>query len=102
MNKKLGRLLNPGVWVYFVYMLCFVVVTALFEHYYLAVIELLLTGMLFAGYLIYRSNRRRELDNFMQKLTDQMTAAEGARLPFPSAVVRLSDGVEVHTSHRFA
>ena len=102
MNKKLGRLLNPGVWVYFVYMLCFVVVTALFENYYLAVVELLLTGLLFAGYLIYRANRRRELDSFLQKVTNEMTATNGARLPFPNAVVRLSDGVVVHTSHRFA
>ncbi len=102
MNKKLGRLLNPGVWVYFVCMLCFVVVTAVFEQYVLAAAELVLTAMLFTGYMVYRTHRRRELDAFAQKLTDEMTAAPGAKLPFPSAVVRLSDGVVVHTSDRFA
>ena len=102
MNRKLGRLLNPGVWVYFVFMFGFVVVTALFEHYLLAVIELVLTGLLFAGYMVYRTNRRRELEAFAHKLTDEMTTVSGARLPFPSAIVRLSDGVVVHTSDRFA
>ena len=102
MNKKLGRLLNPGVWVYFVCMLGFVVVSALLDHYLLAVIELVLTGILFVGYMVYRTHRRRELSAFVRKLTEDMAGTAGAKLPFPSAVVRLSDGVVVHTSSRFA
>ena len=102
MNRKLGRLLNPGVWLYFVAMLAFAVITAFFAQYVLAGIELVLTALLFAGYIIYRKNRRRELQNFVQQLNDEMTASTGARSPFPTALVRLSDGVVVHTSDRFA
>ena len=102
MNRKLGRLLNPGVWLYFVAMLGFAVLTALFAQYVLAGIELLLTAVLFAGYIIYRKNRRIELQNFVQQLNDEMTSSTGARSPFPTALVRLSDGVVVHTSDRFA
>lgn len=102
MNKKLGRLLNPGVWAYFICMLGFVVVSALLDHYLLAIIELLLTGLFFLGHLVYRTHRRRELEAFVQRLTDEITGTKGAKSPFPSAVVRLSDGVVVHTSNRFA
>ena len=102
MNRKLGRLLNPGVWLYFVAMLGFAVITALFAQYVLAGIELFLTVLLFAGYMLYRTNRRKELQNFVQQLNDEMTASTGARSPFPTALVRLSDGVVVHTSDRFA
>ena len=102
MNKKLGRLLNPGVWLYFVAMVIFALVTALFEQYVLAGIEFAATSLLFVGYMLYRTNRRRELKNFVRKLNDEMIGAAGANFPFPTALVRLSDGVVVHTSDRFA
>ena len=102
MNRKLGRLLNPGVWLYFLAMLVFAVIAILFKQYLLAVIEAALTALLFAGYVVYRTNRRRALQDFVQKLNDEMTASSGAKSPFPTALVRLSDGVVVHTSDRFA
>ncbi len=102
MNKKLGRLLNPGVWFYFVIMLCFAVTTALFEHYILALIEFVITLLAFGAYMLYRTYRRRELQDFIHNLNAQMTDTPGAVSPFPTALVRLSDGVVVHTSDRFA
>ena len=101
MNNKLGRLLNPGVWVYFVVMLIFAVITAYFEHFALAAIELLITTLLLVGYLLYRSYRQKELQNFVQKLTEQMTSVSTPESPFPVVVVRLSDGAVVHANDRF-
>ena len=101
MNKKLGRLLNPGVWVYFVIMLIFAVITAYFEHFALAAIELVITTLLLVGYLLYRSYRQKELQTFVQKLTEQMTSVSTTESPFPVVVVRLSDGAVVHANDRF-
>ena len=101
MNNKLGRLLNPGVWLYFVVMLVFAVLTAYFEHFALAAIELLMTTLLLVGYLLYRSYRQKELQSFVQKLTEQMTSVSTPESPFPVVVVRLSDGAVVHANDRF-
>ena len=102
MNRKLGRLLNPGVWLYFLVMFVFAVATAFFEHYFLALIEFVITLIVFAGYLLYRSYRQKELQSFVQRITDQMTSINGAESPFPIAVVRLSDGMLVHANDRFS
>lgn len=102
MNKKLGRLLNPNSWVYFFILVVFAVITAVLQHYILAAVELLVTAVLMLGYLLYRSYRRRELQNFVQKVTEQITTVSGAEAPFPIAVVRLADGVVVHANDRFS
>ena len=102
MNKKLGRLLNPGVWLYFVLLALFAVATFLTERYILAALELVVTILLLVGYLLYRANRQRELQNYVQNITDQMTSTQGAEMPFPVAVVRLADGVVVYANDRFA
>ena len=102
MNKKLGRLLNPNAWVYFAMLAVFAVLTALFQHYILAAIELVATAMLLLGYLLYRSYRQRELQNFVQKITEEITTISGAEAPFPIAVVRLADGIIVHANDRFS
>lgn len=101
MDKRLSRLLNPGVWLYFLIMLIFALASAFFHQYVLAFAELVVTGLVFSGYLVYRSYRRRELQSFLQNMNEDMTAASGAEAPFPTAVIRLSDGVIVHANERF-
>ena len=46
MNKKLGRLLWPGLWVFFVVMAGFAVAAAAMENYVLAAVEGGLTAVL--------------------------------------------------------
>ena len=48
MNKKLGRLLWPGLWVFFTAMVGFTVAAAIMENYILAAVEGGLTAMLYA------------------------------------------------------
>ena len=43
MNKKLGRLLYPQTWVYFVVMGVFALATLWMEHYILGAVEMVLT-----------------------------------------------------------
>lgn len=102
MNKKLGRLLNPNAWLYFVVLAVFAVLTVLFQQYILAAIELVVTALLLLGYLLYRSFRQRKMQDFVQKITEEITTISGAEAPFPIAVVRLSDGIIVHANDRFS
>ena len=101
MNKRLGRLLNYNVGLYFFVLLIFGISTILLEQYILAAAELGLTVILFVFYLIYRTNRRKTIQAFIQKVEDSMTSASGAETPFPLAVVRLADDVVIHTNKAF-
>lgn len=101
MNKKLERLLKPSAWLYFAVLLIFGVTTALLEQYILAGIELGITLLLVIVYLVFRSTRRRELQAFIQKVSDQMTTVGGVEAPFPMVVLRLADGGIVHANDAF-
>ena len=50
MNRKLGRLLEPGLEVFFAVMLVFAFASLVAGAGYLALVELLATGILFANY----------------------------------------------------
>jgi len=102
MNKKLGRLLQPRIGVYFLIMLGFSVGAAALQYYVLAAAELGITALAFVGYMIYHNYRHRELQTFLQKVTDEMCRTTGAEAPFPVAVVRLSDNGIVFANERFA
>ncbi len=101
MNKRLGRLLNYNVGLYFLVLLVFGVAAALLEQYILAAVELGITLILFVFYLIYRTNRRKTIQAFIQKVENTMTSADGAETPFPSMVVRLTDDIVVHVNNAF-
>ena len=101
MNKKLGRALNPGVWPLFLAMLAFAVPTALLEQYLLAGIELAVTIISFVVYLVYRSFRRKELQSYVQKFSDEIIGTQGAKHPFPMVLIRLNDGGIVYANDEF-
>ena len=101
MNKKLGRLLQPRIGVYFLIMLGFSAAAAALQHYVLAAAELGVTALAFVGYMVYYNYRHRELQAFLQKVTDEMCQTAGAEAPFPIAVIRLSDNGIVYANERF-
>ncbi len=101
MNKKLTRLLNPGVGQYFLVLVAFGVTAALFEQYLLAGVELGITLLLFVVYLVFRGYRRKELKAFIQSKADEMNKVSGAEAPFPMVVLRLADGCIVHANDVF-
>ena len=101
MNKKLGSALHPGVWPFFLVMLSFAIPTALNEQYFLAGIELAVTVVSFVVYLLYRSFRRKQLQTYVQKFTDEISGTEGAKQPFPMVLIRLYDGGIVYANDDF-
>ncbi len=101
LNKKLERLLKPSAWLYFAVLLTFGVAAALLGQFILAAVQLGVTLFLFIAYLIFRNNRRRELQVFVQNVTDEMNTVSGAESPFPIVVLRLADGGIVHVNDAF-
>ncbi|MBR4016650.1 MAG: DHH family phosphoesterase, partial [Oscillospiraceae bacterium] len=102
MNKRLGRLLNTQVWVYFVLMCGFVLGAFLLRQYFLAGIETLVLVVVFLVYIGQKRSLRRELQHFLSKVTDRQTGAENAESPFPTAVIRVVDGAILTANELFA
>ena len=101
MNKKLGRLLQPSMGGYLLIMMAFALATVAFQVYTLAVLEILITALVFALYQINRVKRRKKLQDFIQEHLDETFGAEGAKPPFPILVLRLSDGGIVFANDAF-
>ena len=101
MNRKLGHLLNPSVALYLVLLFAFGIVTALMENYVLAAIELAISILVLAMHLVYRAQRYKQLQTFIQNTADDMNQVRGAETPFPMALIRLYDGGIVHANEAF-
>ncbi len=101
MNKRLGRLLQPNMGIYFVFMLAFCAAAALFENYLLAGVELAATALLFTLYLVIKADRRKKLQAYLQQVLSDVETADGARIPFPMVVTRLADRGIVYANDQF-
>ena len=101
LNKRIGRLLWPGMGVYFVLLFAFVVVAAVLEQYLLAGIELGVWLIGLALYLVHCKNRRKQLKTFIAHSMDEQTGVQGQKTPFPMVVLRLCDGGIVYTNDQF-
>ena len=102
MNKKLGRLLHQSTGVYFLALAAFAVAAVCMGYYLLAAAEFAIIMALIAVYLVYHNYRRRELQAFVRKITDDRDRIRGAEAPFPMAVLRLSDGGVIHVNEPLA
>ena len=91
MNKKLGRLFWPGLWVYLAVMVSFCVAALVRGHYLLAGIETFLTILVATYYLVCRVRRRREIQNYVRNAFGSAGVPSGADTPFPMVLVRLGD-----------
>ena len=101
MNRKLGRLLEPGLDLFFIVMLVFAFAALVAGAEYLALTELLATGVLFAYYQYSKLKRRRELESFIQSTTNTLGNTDGGRTPFPMALVRIADGALIWANNSF-
>ena len=101
MNRKLGRLLEPGMEGYFIVMLIFGFAALVAGNGYLALAELVATGILFALYYFKKLQRRRELEAFIQSATNTLGNTDGGRTPFPMALVRMGDGALIWGNDSF-
>ena len=101
MNKKLGRLLWPSLWLYYAVMAAFILVAVIMEYYLLATVEMALLLIVAAYYLFTRARRRREVRGFVKTVLDAADAGTNADIPFPMVLVRLGEGSIIWANDRF-
>ena len=101
MNKKLARLLQPGMGWLFVVLLLFCGAAFIMKYLWLGVAELVVTAMVFAVYLLQKSHRKKQLKDYLQRTFDELKVTKGAESPFPMVLVRLVDGAIVWSNERF-
>ncbi len=91
MNKKLGRLLQPNMRLYFIALFGFSAVTLAAQQYALAAIEAVAASAILVFHEMTRSRRRREIQKYVQQATAQEKMANRGEPPFPVVLVRLGD-----------
>ena len=101
MNKKLSRLLEPGMGLYFAALLLFAGVSLALRQYTVAAAELALTVGLFIYNRIASGRRKKSLMNYIQSTTDSLGTAFKSGSPFPMAVIKMSDSEIVWANESF-
>ena len=101
MNRKLGRLLEPGMDLFFMVMLIFSAASMIAGAGALALTELVITGVLYGYYQYSKLKRRRELEAFIQSTTNTLGNTDGGKTPFPMALVRMGDGALIWANDGF-
>ena len=102
MNKRLGKLIRPGMGVYFVVMSLFCAAALLTGQYWLAAFESIVTLVVFTGYTVSRNHRDRQLKKYIQSSSNTLESMGKGESPFPAALVRLGDGGIIWTNRRFS
>lgn len=100
MNKKLGRLLKPGVGIYYVVLVAFAAAAAVLEQFLLSGIILGVTALLLTMHLVMHSNRRKNLKAFLEARLGELEAKRSLA-PFPMVAFRLADKGVVFANDTF-
>ena len=100
MNRKLGRLVGPNVWIYFVLLVAFSIAAAIMENFLLAITTLLITALVLTVYMILRVRRRKRVKAFLEAHLEEMRNTH-AMAPFPMIALRLADGGIVYANDAF-
>ena len=101
-NRRLYRLLKPGVGGYFTIMAVFCAATLLAGEYWLAAIESAVTLLAFAVYVLNRNHRDQKLRRFLREAPNTLESVGRGECPFPAVVIRLADGGIVWTNRSFS
>ena len=102
MKNKLGKLLRPGMGVYFVVMALFCAAALVVGQYWLAAAESAVTLVVFAAYMISRNRRDRQIQRYIQSASNTLESLGRGESPFPAVLVRLGDGGIIWTNTRFS
>ena len=102
MNHKLGRLLRPGMGVYFATMALFCGAALAAGEYWLAVGESVVTLLVFTGYVVNRKHRDRQIRKYIRSASNTLESLGKGDCPFPAVLVRLGDGGIIWTNSRFS
>ena len=101
LHKKVRRLVQPSMALYFTVMALFCLAAALLRQYALAAAEAGVT-LLVLGYSYWRSARRRHaLTAYIQSTSELMERTSG-EVPFPVALVKLNDNELVWCNKSFS
>ena len=101
MRKKLGRLINPGMGVYFAIMLCFCLAALMMNQFLLAGVEAAVTLLLFISYMLLRRLRHQEILYYAQSASNTLESVSRGECPFPTVIARMGDGGIIWTNDRF-
>ena len=102
MNKKLARLLQPGMGWFFGVLIAFCAAAVFLGFYPLAIGEAVATVLLFALYWVLKRRRNKEIQAFIQSTFNTLDVTKGAENPFPMVLIRLVDGGIVWNNDKFA
>ncbi len=101
MKKRLGRLLRPSVGLFFILLMAFAGAAVYLRYYLLAVIEFGVIFVTLIAFLIYWNLRRREIQKYLNKTLENVTAVNGSQPPFPMMAMRLEDDVIIFANDEF-
>lgn len=102
MNKKLHRMLQPNMAVYFAVMVLFCVPLLVLGQYVIAAVEGAVIVALLVGYHWRNARRRRALTEYVQTTNEIMRRSADGDVPFPVALVQLNDDELVWYNKPFA
>lgn len=91
MNKKVQRLLQPNMPVYFIVMALFCVAALVLGQYYLALGETAAMLLLLLYYRIMAARRKSTLNEYIRQTNEMMNRAESGEVPFPVALILLNE-----------
>ncbi|MBO5129234.1 MAG: DHH family phosphoesterase [Oscillospiraceae bacterium] len=101
MNKKLGRLLHPGMGIFFLIMLGFCLATLVLGDYLLAAVEGIVTLTMYLFYMMKRSHRHQQLQQYLQSIPGAIESVSHGESPFPTVAARLGDGGIIWANEAF-
>lgn len=102
MNKKLGRLVDPTMGLYFLVLLIFAGASFLMNQPLLAALEAGTTALFLILYQLRRASRRKALAAYIQNATSNLENASRGDIPLPMALIRLVDEEVFWANQRFA
>ncbi len=102
LNKKLGRLLQPGMGFYFAVLAGYAVLALVMRQYILCGVGAVLTIAMYGVYYYRRTRRRMEIQNYVKSAVNEQAQVNNADSPFPMLVIRLGDGGVVYANDAFS
>ncbi len=103
-RKKLSRLLEPGMRLYFIVMVIFAVAAAVMKNYVLAAVELAATVGLYLYFQRSNARRRREILKYIDSVSYNVDAATKDTMlnaPLPMVIFRPDSDEVIWSNDRF-
>ena len=100
MSRKLRRIFQPSMTLFFIMMLSFSIATLAFGQFLLSGIEFVVTALLFWFYRWSSTRRRRMLTEYVHSTNDMLR--RNAEVPFPVALIELGGGELIWCNKAFS